>query len=77
MAKKTKKSEARNLEKLRAKISEAQEFLRVIIGDMEKEFSNKIRAWSARDVKKLYKNYSLYCLIDDLLQVINKALHRF
>jgi hypothetical protein len=77
MVKKAKTLEARNLEKIKAKISETQESLQEIIIDMEKQLSKKIVEWNAKDVRKLYKNYSMYCIIDDLVQVINKALNRF
>ncbi len=77
MVKKAKTLEARNLEKIKVKTAETQELLQEIIIDMEKQLSKKIVEWNAKDVRKLYKNYSLYCIIDDLVQVINKALNRF
>ncbi|HDS05443.1 MAG TPA: hypothetical protein ENN95_00210 [Deltaproteobacteria bacterium] len=70
------KKTAGNPGKFMAKISESRECLKVMTGEVEKKFFHRIKDWSKRDVKKLYNEYSVYIMIDELLQVIEKAAQR-
>ncbi len=71
--KKIARKTARNVEKFRSKIRESQECLREIIQDIEKKFFKRIKNWKTKNVKKLYNDYSLYVIVEDLLQVIDKT----
>jgi len=76
MAKKISKKTVKNLEKFKGSIRDSQENLRVLIQDIEKKFFYRIKNWKTKDAKKLYKEYSMYVMIDDLLQAIDKATQR-
>jgi len=76
MALKPKVKAIRNAEEFKNNIRESQEYLRAIIQEMEHEFFDRIKNWKTRNVKKLYNDYSLYIIIEDLLQVIEKASQR-
>ena len=66
----------RNTEKFKAKIRESQECLSDVIKEIEQKLFRRIKKWKKKDVKKLYNDYSMYVMIEDLLQVIDKASQR-
>jgi hypothetical protein len=70
------KKEVRDLENFKEKLRQTQESLRPIIENIEDKFSDRIRNWNAKDTKKLLNDYSLYLLMEDMLQAVDRAVQR-
>lgn len=73
---KTRKNPAEQTEKFKAHLRETQECLRGIVQHIEGEFFDRIKNWKTKNVKKLYNDYSMYVVMEDLLQVVEKASQR-